>query len=105
MVEPTQHCDVCGRKGPFSPYSSGIAPVTYGLCEECRKRGAENIGVLSLWLASYGGPSTAPDFRHKLVSCIDGEYQEWQQIHEYYRANEEEILASFREEFELADDN
>lgn len=98
-------CDICNSPNEqVELISSGIAPVTYGLCAECKKRGAENIGVVSFWIASNGGPDTAPDFCLRLVSYFDGDYKDWQDIGDYFANNEAQILASFREEFELVDD-
>ncbi|UWR04224.1 hypothetical protein K3740_05910 [Ruegeria conchae] len=98
-------CDICNRDAEnVEAISSGIAPVTYGICEECAEKGAENIGVVEFWLASFGGPENAPDFRAKLTSYFDGEYKEWQQISDRYNRNEKQILASLNEEFELQDD-
>lgn len=96
-------CDVCGDSEWHTTVSSGIAPVSYGFCEECYKTGAENIGVVSLWLAMNGGPAQAPEFKLKIVSHINGRYVTWDQIKAYYLANEESILSSFQEEFLLQD--
>ena len=104
-MSAVSYCDVCGKAAvSIEAVSSGIAPVSYGACCECIKLGAENIGVVSVWLASYGGPNTAPEFSRNLVCAIDGEYKEWPQIREYYNQNEEQILDSLNEEFQLEDD-
>ena len=104
MGKVNKHCDVCGHGRPSSLVSSRIAPFTYGICDKCAEKGAESIGVISVWLATYGGADAAPDFCKKLVSWIDGEYRGWEIIRDYYNSNEQQILASFNEEFELVDD-
>ena len=98
-------CDVCGKGTELSLFSSRIAPVTYCICRNCSERGAENIGVLSLWIAGYGGPDEAPAFRDQLVSWIDGRYAGWEKINRYFRINEGAIRQAFKEEFNLLDDD
>lgn len=97
-------CDVCGETDDLSMVSSGIAPFTHALCKKCENDGSESIGVIALWLATYGGPDMAPESSQKLKSYIGGQPAAWEEIKEYYNANEASILASFEEEFSLEDD-
>lgn len=92
-------CDICQQRGEINLVASGIAPITYGKCGDCMERGAENIGVISIWLASYGGPQNAPEYCEQLSSFLASEYVDWHDIREHYRQNEEEILSSFNAEF------
>ena len=100
-----KQCDICGEAvDKVVLVSSGIAPVTYGACANCEERGAENLGVLSFWIAASGGPDSLPTaFTSGLTSHFEGEYKNWQDILKYYASNEAEIVSSFREEFELSD--
>lgn len=102
--EIERNCDVCGRRKPLNGIASGIAPVTYAICDVCAEKGAESIGVLEFWLASFGGPQKAPNVRSNLKSYFDGEYRDWQQICDHFVRNKEQILSSFELEFELVDD-
>lgn len=104
MDTVNKQCDVCGRDRQLSLVSSRIAPFTYEICDKCAEKGAESIEIISVWLATYGGADAAPDFCKKLVSWIDGGYRGWKIIRDYYNSNEQQILASFNEEFELAGD-
>ncbi|MCK0140020.1 hypothetical protein [Aliiroseovarius sp. F47248L] len=97
-MEAAAHCDICGQvTGLVEPHSSGMAPVSYVACVECRARRAEAIGVVCVWIATYGGLDATPDYRVKLVSHFDGSYKEWQHIRDYYIQNEEEVLSWFSE--------
>jgi len=98
-------CDICGEGTELSLLSSRIAPVTYAICRNCSQRGAENIGVVSFWIASYGGPDEAPEFRDQLISWIDGRYVGWEVIERYFQLNEGAIKQAFKEEFLLLDDD
>ena len=97
-----QSCDICSAEAELSIVASSLAPVTVATCSNCEARGAENIGVVSLWLASFGGPSKAPDFSKDLVSFVAGEYAKWTAIQQYYLENEGAIIRSFKEEFSMS---
>lgn len=98
-------CDVCGKHSTSIEFtSSGIAPVSYGLCMKCREFGAENIGVVGIWIATHGGCEATASFGGALKSYFDGEYKDWSQICDFFERNEEQILRSFESEWELVDD-
>ncbi|MBS8225745.1 hypothetical protein DYI42_05790 [Vannielia litorea] len=81
-----------------------MAPISYSLCSDCTTRGAENIGFVSFWRATYGGADAAPGFQADPVAWVDASYVGWPQIRAHHIRNEDEILSSFAEEFSLGDD-
>ncbi len=102
-VGENELCSVCGGRQAREVVSSGIAPVSGGLCDECLVRGAENLGVVHFWIYTNGGPASVPVFAQRIVSFHDGSYVTWPQIAELYQENELEIRMGFEKEFSAAD--
>ncbi len=84
-------CYVCGEQEVVGTYSSGIAPISGSICDDCLNRGAENLEVVHTWIFEYGGIDTAPDFSLHVKSFHDGKYIAWPKITELYPKYETEI--------------
>jgi hypothetical protein len=97
-------CDVCSRGIVVKVVSSGIAPVSGGVCKQCFSQGTENINVVFTWVCLNGGLEAVPDFSLQITSYDQGKYIDWPQIAELYRENKTEIEVRVRSEFTPSED-
>ena len=99
------NCYVCDVNTSVDTRSSGIAPISGGVCAKCLEKNAENLDVIHLWIAERGGLSNASDHGIQLTSYFQGDYIGWNKISEIYAQNEEAILEEWNQEYELIDTN
>jgi len=88
-------------------YSSGIAPVSGGMCQKCVDIGAENLWVIYTWIAFNIGADPKPPndptasypetFAGNLISFHEGAYIKWGRILELYKENKQEIRSFINE--------
>jgi hypothetical protein len=98
-------CDVCDRRKTTETTASGLAPVSLAICQTCRIRGVENLGIVHFWIAACGGVENTPEYADRIVSWHSEKYIDWLEIVVLFVAHEAEIREQFLAEFLMKDLN